>query len=452
MATPSANTRGRAPADFIWGTATAAYQIEGSINVDGRGASVWDTFSHTPGKILDGTNGDIACDHYQRWRDDVALMARLGLSGYRFSVSWSRVQPMGAGAVNKFGLDFYEKLIDALLENHITPFVTLYHWDLPQALQDNGGGWLNRDTASRFADYAEIVTRRLGDRVKHWITLNEPFIQMYYGYVTGEHAPGLTDVRNALPVMHHMLLGHGLALQPIRSNVADAQIGIAYSLAKVEPVTDHDADITIADHADAFINRIMLDPVLRGVYPDAISHLIPDGLVQENDLRTISAPTEMIGVNYYLRLLVRADSKAPLGYSIVPPASKDLTAMGWEVYPEGLDYWLHRVAKDYPDHNVYITENGTAFPDEIGADDQVHDPRRLEYLRDHTRVALAALADGVPLKGYFLWSLMDNFEWAMGFMPRFGIIYTDYVTQRRVIKDSGHWYGRLAAIGDPDEA
>ncbi len=440
----------RAPTDFLWGTATAAYQIEGAVSEDGRGPSVWDTFCHTPGAVERSETGDVACDHYHRWRDDVALMGDLGARAYRFSMSWPRVMPSGRGTVNAAGLDFYDRLVDGLLERDIVPFITLYHWDLPQTLQD-AGGWLNRDTARALADYAAVVTRRLGDRVRHWVTLNEPFINVYNGYVEGSHAPGLKGYEHYFPVAHHLLLGHGLALQAIRSEVRETRAGVAFSLAAVEPVDDHALNVEVVPLADAFTNRICLDPVLRGEYPVELRAMMPLDLVHGGDLATIGAPTDFIGVNYYIRQLVRATPLSPMpGFEVVPPATDDLTDMGWEQYPQGLAYWLRRAHEDYPGHDLYVTESGAAFPDAPGPGGVVSDPRRIAYLRDHIGVALDALAGGVPLKGYFIWSLLDNFEWVRGFFPRFGLIYTDFATQRRTIKESGHWYSRLIATGETE--
>jgi beta-glucosidase len=452
QATPQPAREPRAGRDFLWGTATAAYQIEGAYNEDGKGPSIWDTFTHTPGKTERGETGDVACDHYHRWEHDLDLMAELGLRAYRLSISWPRVIPQGRGAVNAAGLDFYDRLIDGLIARNIAPFVTLYHWDLPQALQDKGG-WQNRDTASSFVDYADVVTCRLGDRVKHWMTFNEPFIAADHGYVTGEHAPGLHDIRLYPTVTHHLLLAHGLGLQPIRENVPGSQVGIAFSLAEIQPATDRDADIEAAANCDAYMNTAYLDAVLRGRYPAFIAAQMPAEIVQGGDLATISGKTDFIGINYYMRLL--AEAKATdnfLGFDIAPWPAGPRTEMDWEPYPAGLAYWVRRIATDFPDHDIYITENGAAFPDVVGSDRQVHDPKRIAYLRDHTRAALEAMAEAnARLRGYFVWSFMDNFEWAHGTRPRFGLVYTDYATQERIIKESGRWFARLIASGDPDD-
>jgi beta-glucosidase len=385
----------------------------------------------------------------------VALVAQIGLRAYRFSIAWSRILPLGQGTVNQAGLDFYDQLVDTLLAQDIVPFITLYHWDLPQALQDAQGGWLNRDTAFHFQHYADVVTRRLGDRVQHWFTLNEPYICMEHGYVSGGHAPGLWGLDHALPVMHHLLLSHGLAIEPIRANVPQARIGIAYSLRQIVPYSDHEDDMAAVRRADAFNNTLCLDPTLKGSYPAAIADLIPAHLIQEGDMSIISRPVEMVGVNYYCRYRARANPQPQtIGYVFDPPKpdAPDLTEMGWEVYPPGLAYWIERIAQEYPDHDIYVTENGSAYPDTLEADGTVHDTLRTTYLQKHTRAALDALTGGAPLKGYFAWSFIDNFEWARGYTPRFGLVYNDYPTQRRVVKDSGHWYARLIATGSLDAA
>lgn len=449
MAEPTGDQR--ATQDFLWGAATASYQIEGSYNVDGKGPSIWDTFAHMPGKVERGETGDDACDHYRLWDHDVALMARLGLQAYRLSLAWPRIFPEGRGHMNPAGMDFYDRLIDALLAQHIVPFVTLHHWDLPQALQDQGG-WRNRDTACRMQDYADAVTARLGDRVQHWLTLNEPFISTQFGHVEGIHAPGLRDFANYFPVTHHQLLAHGLALEAIRANVKDAQAGIAFSIAEIQPATDRDEDEAAALQADALQNGAYLDTTLRGHYPKLLEPFIPPDLIQSGDLDSISQPTDLIGVNYYLRLLVKAQRNEALpGYTVAPWPPGPRTEMGWEVYPEGLGRWLRRIARDYPDHAIYITENGAAYPDERGPDDTINDPQRIAYLRAHIQTALDAKAAGVPLRGYFAWSLLDNFEWQYGYRPRFGLIGVDFATQERTLKASAQWYAMLIASGGLDK-
>jgi beta-glucosidase len=442
----------RADRAFLWGTATAAYQIEGGFNEDGKGPSIWDTFVHQAGKIERGETGDEATDHYRLWQHDLDLMAELGLRAYRFSLAWARILPQGRGAVNQAGLDFYDRLVEGLLARDIVPFITFYHWDLPQALQDKGG-WQNRDTAHFFQDYADVVTRRLGDRVRHWITLNEPYIAADHGYVTGEHAPGLHNINLYFPATHHLLLAHGLGLQAIRANVPDARAGIAYSLAEIQPVTDHSEDVESVALADAYMNGAYLDATLRGAYPAALERFIQPDLVQHDDLATISAPTDFVGINYYMRLLVRATPKTPLpGFEVVDWPAGPRTEMGWEQYPAGLAYWVRRIANDFPDHDIYVTENGAAFPDTLLPDGTVRDPQRTAFLRDHIRAALAEMASGAKLKGYFVWSFSDNFEWTYGTRPRFGLVYVDYATQQRTIKESGRWYARVIASGDPDDA
>jgi len=450
QATPQPQREARAGRDFLWGTATAAYQIEGAYNADGKGPSIWDTFTHTPGKIERSETGDVACDHYHRWEQDLDLMAEMGLRAYRFSLAWARIIPEGRGTLNGAGLDFYDKLVDGLLARNIVPFITLYHWDLPQALQDKGG-WQNRDTALSFVDYADVVTRKLGDRVRNWITLNEPFIVADHGYVTGVHAPGLSDLALFLPVTHHLLLAHGLGLQPIRENVPGSQVGIAFSLAEMQPATDRSEDIEATTIADAYLNEAHLGAVLRGAYPEPIAGLMPEEIVQSGDLAAINGKTDLIGINYYMRLLVRAQTNAP-GFTIADWHPGPRTEMGWEVYPEGLGHWVRRIAQEFPDHDIYITENGTAYPDVLDDEHHVNDLQRIAYLRDHTRAALEAMAaTNARLKGYFVWSFMDNFEWAVGFRPRFGLVYTDYATQTRYIKESGRWYSRLIEAGAPDD-
>ncbi|MFL5732929.1 MAG: GH1 family beta-glucosidase [Chloroflexia bacterium] len=433
------------PADFVWGAATASYQIEGGAKEDGKGPSIWDTFSHTPGKVKNGDTGEVACDHYHRWRDDIALMREIGLDAYRFSVAWPRILPEGRGQVNQAGLDFYERLVDGLLAADIQPFVTLYHWDLPQALQDNGG-WANRDTAHLFADYAEIVARRLGDRVPAWITHNEPWVMAFLGYLFGEHAPGLRDLDAAGRATHHLLLSHGLAVPRIREASPGAQVGITLSLSPAEPAGDSEADAQAAARADAFSNTLFLDPLGRGQYPSLVESFADQVKlpVEEGDLGIISVPIDFVGVNYYRRSVVRdAPGTGPLNMENVRP-SGEYTTMDWEVYPEGLRILLERLKRDYSFPAYYVTENGAAFPDVV-KDGAVHDDRRRAYLEGHFAAAGQAIGNGVPLRGYFVWSLMDNFEWAYGYTQRFGIVHIDYNTQQRIPKDSAHWYRQFLA-------
>ncbi|MBC7327645.1 beta-glucosidase [bacterium] len=435
------------PSDFYFGTATASYQIEGGWNEDGKGLSIWDTFSHTCGKIRDGSTGDVACDHYHLWEQDVALMKDIGCNAYRFSISWPRVLPQGKGRFNPLGMEFYDRLVDALLKAGITPFITLYHWDLPQALQDEGG-WAVRDTAYYFAEYASIVVHKLGDRVKHWITHNEPWVVAWIGYGWGEHAPGLKNERVAVQVAHHLLLSHGLAVEVIRDICPDGEVGITLNLSPVHPASDTENDKIAAVRHDGFLNRWFLDPIFRGHYPPDIMELSPIFLpeVQPGDMAIISRRVDFLGVNYYTRSIMKFNASAkPLQVEGVAPEGAEFTEMGWEIYPPGLYEILMRVQKDYNPPKLYITENGAAFADEISPDGGVHDPKRVDYLKKHFAQAHRAIEDGARLAGYFIWSLMDNFEWAHGFTKRFGIVYTDYATQRRILKDSALWFKKVIA-------
>jgi beta-glucosidase len=436
------------PEQFRWGVATAAYQIEGAVREDGRGESIWDRFCATPGKIKNGETGDIACDHYHLYPQDIQLMQEMGLRNYRFSIAWPRILPGGRGQVNAAGLDFYERLVDALLKAGIEPFVTLYHWDLPQALQDEVGGWASRETSAAFANYADVVSRRLGDRVKHWITLNEPWVSSFMGNELGVHAPGIQDSRTAWQVSHHLLLGHGLAVPILRANGGpDTRVGITLVLTPVESTTDSEEDRQLVQAADGKQNRWFLDPVFRGSYPQDVL----DILARENILPTIEAgdnaiiarPVDFLGLNYYFRTILHRHPDE--GFQMIQPEGAEITAMGWEVYPPGLHTLLSRLHNEYHVPAIYITENGAAFPDTLSSDSAVHDPRRLSYLREHFLQAQQAISEGVPLLGYFVWSLMDNFEWAHGYSPRFGTVYVDYPTQRRIVKDSGRWYSKVIA-------
>jgi beta-glucosidase len=436
----------RVPADFLWGGATASFQIEGATREDGRGASIWDRFCATLGKVKNGDTGDPACDHYHRYPHDVALMKSLGLRAYRFSIAWPRILPEGTGRVEEKGLDFYDRLVDELLAAGIRPFATLYHWDLPQTLQDRWGGWAGRDTAAAFVAYADVVSRRLGDRVKDWITLNEPWCAAWLGYGWGQHAPGLRDPQLAMTATHHLLLGHGDAVPLLRRNSPDARVGITLNLAPVHPATDSAADRATARLSDGLSNRLYLDPVFKGSYPtDVIDGLgVSAPSIQPGDLEAIRAPLDFLGINYYMRLVVQADPTgcSPRGESVrVEGAAR--TAMDWEIYPEGLHELLARVHRDYAPASMYVTENGAAFDDAVGPDGRVHDEQRRVYLEEHFAQAARAVAEGVPLQGYFVWSLLDNFEWAEGYNKRFGIVYVDYNTQERTVKDSGRWYADM---------
>jgi len=427
------------PANFIWGTATSAYQIEGAVSEDGRGPSIWDTFSHTPGKTKGGDHGDVACDHYHRYPEDIALMKELGVNAYRFSVAWPRILPEGRGRVNPRGLDFYNRLVDALLEQGITPWATLYHWDLPQPLEDQGG-WPSRETAYAFAEYADLVTRHLGDRVKHWITLNEPWCSAYLGYHAGIHAPGQQNFKHSIWASHHLLLAHGLAVPVIRRNVTGARVGITLNLSPGYPASPDPADVAAARRFDGFQNRWYLDPLYGLGYPADMLALYGEApSVQGDDLITIAAPTDFLGINYYSRAVVRNSDLEPYRFQYVR-VGEEHTDMDWEVYPEGLYDLLIRLGREYRPKAIYITENGAAYPDAVADDGGIHDLERVRYFQRHLALCLEALQHGAPLKGYFAWSLLDNFEWAEGYAKRFGLVYVDFPSQRRRIKASGYWF------------
>ncbi len=431
------------PATFAWGAATASYQIEGAVHEDGRGESIWDRFSHTPGRVRNGDTGDVACDHYHRYRDDVALLAGLGFNAYRFSVAWPRVLPTGTGAVNQAGLDFYDRLVDELLARDIAPFATLYHWDLPQALED-AGGWPVRGTAEAFADYAAIIAARLGDRVRSIATINEPWVAADHGYRNGVHAPGRRDPAAAIAAAHHLLVAHGLAMQAIRAAAPAALAGIVLNLGPIYPATLHPLDLEEADAEHRWLNRWFLDPLVGLGYP-----ALPgwpagpgDGLVRGGDLEVIAEPLDFLGVNYYSRNRVRSPLLPPLD----PAGDRtERTGMGWEVYPAGLGQVLEFVASRTGAVPLYITENGAAYP--VDDAQPARDPARVSYLRRHLDAALDALERGVPLRGYFVWSLLDNFEWAHGYGPRFGIIHVDYQTLERRVRDSARFMAAVARSG-----
>ncbi len=456
------------PPGFLWGAATAAYQVEGAGHRDGRTDSIWDTFARVPGAVLDGHDGDVACGHYDRYREDAALMRELNLGSYRFSTSWARVRPDG-GAPNPAGLDFYSRLVDELLANGVKPWLTLYHWDLPQALEDQGG-WTNRDTAFRFAEYAATVHDALGDRVKVWTTLNEPWCSAFLGYTGGIHAPGRQSKRDGLAAAHHLLLGHGLAVETLRSRDADLDLGITLNFTVPDPVDPDDpADVDAARRIDAQFNRIFLDPIIRGAYPeDLLADVAPYGLldhVRDGDLATISAPIDALGVNYYHGELVgaRPHPDAPRGEAPVGrptsspfPAAEGVhnhrrglpvTSMDWEVQPEGLTRLLLRLQRDYTGPAgvaLYVTENGAAYDDVPDADGFVQDDERREFFDLHLRAVHEAVRRGVDVRGYFAWSLMDNYEWAWGYHQRFGIVRVDYETLERTPKASARWYATVA--------
>ena len=456
------------PPGFLWGAATAAYQIEGAVSEGGRTPSIWDTFAHTPGRVANGDTGDVAVDHYGRFRDDVALMAELGLTSYRFSVSWPRITPAVTadelGPVNDEGIAFYADLVDTLLDAGITPAVTLYHWDLPQTLED-AGGWALRATAERFGEYARVVAAALGDRVPLFITLNEPWCSAYLGYASGVHAPGRTDPAAALTAVHHLNLAHGLAARAVRAAAPAARVGVTLTLAWVRPETDSTADLDAARRCDGLANRVFLDPILHGRYPvDVVADTATAsgwGFVEHGDMETIAAPLDVLGVNYYSPLHVRhwtrerpRETADGHGDSAATPwiACDDVefphrpgakTAMGWGIDPRGLTELLLRVGRERPDLDLVVTENGAAFPDEVGADGVVHDDDRVAYLRDHLAAVHAAIAEGARVTGYCVWSLLDNFEWAWGYGKRFGIVHVDYATLERTPKDSARFYTRV---------
>jgi beta-glucosidase len=450
------------PKGFLWGASTSAYQIEGGVDEDGRGRSIWDTFAHTPGKVVGGENGDVAADHYHRIAEDVGLMSELGLRAYRFSIAWPRVVPAGRGAVNERGLDFYRRLVDLLLDAGIEPLPTLYHWDLPQPLQD-AGGWPVRDTAYRFAEYAAVVFDALGDRVGRWLTLNEPWCTAFLGYGQGRHAPGIHDAQQSIAAVHHLLLGHGLAVEELRRRSPQAEIGPALNIEPYRPAGDDPNDVAAAVLADGMHNRIFLDPLFRGAYPgDVLDHLaalVDLGHIRPGDERTIAARNDFLGVNYYRPGLVRARAGAAAEWSTWPGDGRidavaqqaPRTAMGWPVDASGLLELLLRLRAEL-DVPVVITENGAAFDDVLAADGSVHDHERVGYLDQHVRVVHEAIQSGVDVRGYCAWSLLDNFEWAEGYAKRFGLVYVDYETQRRIPKDSARWYSGLIAANGLDGA
>ncbi len=431
------------PKGFIWGIASSAYQVEGAWNEDGKGVSIWDTFSHTPGKIVNDENGDVAIDHYHRYKDDVAMMADLDLRHYRFSTAWTRILPDGTGAVNPKGLAFYDRLIDALLKKGIEPYLCLFHWDLPQKLQDKGG-WTRRETAYAFAEYARIVTRHLGDRLHVIMTHNEPWVAGFVGHFLGMHAPGSRDLGSAVRAIHHILLSHGLAAEAIRAEAKKPiQVGITLNLNPVYPASDSKKDQEAVQRVDAIMNRIVLDPLLKGTTPIEeykIIKTLTGGLIQPGDMEKIRT-LDLLGINYYSRAVVKHTAKVPLiNIEQVHPVGNEYSGM-WEIFPEGLHTLLTRIQKDYePACALMITENGIPVPDGLDMDGRVRDERRIRYLKSHLHQVWRAIQDGVPVKGYFHWSFMDNFEWALGYGQRFGLVYVDFKTQQRTVKDSGRWF------------
>lgn len=442
------------PENFLWGAATASYQVEGAAFEDGRGESIWDRFSHTPGNVLDGDTGDVACDHYHLWQDDIELMKQLGINAYRFSIAWPRIFPRGDEQFNQAGVDFYSRLVDGLLQAGITPMATLYHWDLPQPLQD-AGGWPARSIVPAFVNYVNRVTRSLGDRVKMWATLNEPSVSAFMGYEYGRHAPGIKDKRQAILAAHHLLLSHGQAVPVIKANVPDAKVGIVINLSDTMPASDAPGDIAGYHIFDGVLNRWMLDPLFGRHYPaDVVSYYAEKGFllakeldfVQEGDMKTIAAPMDYLGINYYSRAVVtgKLDEKGNLeSFGFDKPTQSEYTDYNWEVYPHGLQEILTRVYSTYRPKEIYVTENGAAYNETPDAEGKVHDQRRVAFIEKHLESARQAISNGVPLCGYFAWSLMDNFEWGVGYSQRFGMIFVDYATRRRYPKDSYWAYREL---------
>jgi beta-glucosidase len=426
------------PTDFVWGASTASYQIEGAVDEDGRGKSIWDVFSHTPGRVKNGDTGDAACDHYHRWREDIALLSDSNFSAYRFSTAWPRILPSGSGAVEQRGLDFYDRLVDGLVANGLTPWLCLYHWDLPQALHEQGG-WVDRDTCAKFADYARVVVQRLGDRVKHWATFNEPNVHALFGYGTGVHAPGLKGPPNTLAAMHHLNLAHGRGVQVLRAERADLNIGTIISLQPTRPSSDNADDRCAAELFDAMWNGACPDPSMKGAYPDLVATDFAP-FIATDDFTTMRQPIDYLGVNYYSPTYVAHAPESLFGAWFGPaPAGMRCTAMGWPIDAGGLTKELIRLRDSYDNPELYVTENGACFDDLLAADGTIRDDDRIAYLRDHINAARNAIAAGVKLRGYFVWSLLDNFEWAEGYSRRFGVVYVDYKTLRRIPKASYHW-------------
>ncbi len=448
------NTEIAFPRNFFWGAATASYQIEGAWNQDGKGESIWDRFAHTPGKIKNSDNGDVACDSYHRWREDIALLRAMNVNSYRFSVSWPRIQASGAGAANPKGVDYYSRLVDALLEAHIRPMVTLYHWDLPQALED-AGGWPNRDTASKFADYAELVARALGDRVTDWILLNEPLAFTYNGYLDGTHAPGRNSVIDFLRASHTVNLAQAGGFHALKATQGSSRVGTAFSMSACEPATDSESDRGAAERCHAITNLWFLEPALKGKYPDALSFL-PETVmkIKAGDYDKIRAPLDFIGINLYYRTTASATGalerftnaeKWLLPVKMAAGNQGPKTGNGWEVWPQALYDVVTRISRDYNHPQIEVTESGCAYNDAPSAYGLINDTNRIEYHRQYLHALGRAIADGADVRGYHTWSLLDNFEWAEGYSQRFGLAYVDYKTQQRTIKESGRWYARVAA-------
>lgn len=449
------------PANFLWGSATSSYQIEGAWAEDGKGLSIWDVFTHSPGNIKDDSNGDVACDHYHRMQSDVQLMKELGHRAYRFSLCWPRILPTGRGRTNPAGMDFYNRLVDSLLEAQITPFLTLNHWDIPQSLQDEGG-WTARSTVEAFVEFAGVASQALGDRVRFWITHNEPSVIGACGYLWGVHAPGIKDqYTEALKVTHHLLVSHGGAVPVIRQNSPGAEVGITINLMQCTPASDSAYDADACRLSDGIWNRWFLDSIYGRGYPQDIleyyidSNFLPAGLdfVAEGDMQAIAVPTDFFGLNYYSRTVVRSD-KVPESenspQTVFQAPEHEWTDMGWEVYPQGLTTILKRLGEEYPVKKIYITENGASYPEGPGPDGCIHDERRIDFLRRHFIAAHRAIQEGAPLAGYLAWSLMDNFEWGEGFTQRFGLVWVDFQTQQRIPKDSARWYKNVIEANGVD--
>lgn len=433
------------PKDFLWGTATAAYQIEGGACADGKGPSIWDRFCQKEGTIQDGHTGDIACEHYYRYLDDVELMGELGIHSYRFSVSWPRIFPEGKGKKNQKGLDFYKRLIHALLKKGIKPALTIYHWDLPQALQ-NRGGWPNRDTAYYYQEYAACLFQEFGDVVPLWITHNEPWCASFFGYGLGEHAPGERDLSKAIFASHHLLYSHGLAVKAFRELGLRGEIGITLNLSPFLPASEREEDLEAVRRADGFLNRWFLYPIFKGEYPSDIIQLLSRmGIappLEGKDLALIAAPIDFLGVNYYFRQFIGHDEEEEY-FQIKPhPGPGPVTEMGWEIHPRSLYHLLQRIHREFGEIPLYITENGASFPDVLEGK-RVHDTKRIDFLKGHLLEAARAIQDGIPLRGYYQWTFMDNFEWAFGYNRRFGLFYVDFETRERIWKDSAFWYKEL---------
>ena len=442
------------PKGFFWGAATAAYQIEGAWNEDAKGESIWDRFAHTPGKIKNGDTGDMACDSYHRWREDIALLRAMNLNSYRFSISWPRIQPVGTGPANPQGIDYYSRLVDALLEARIRPFITLYHWDLPQTLE-GAGGWPNRDTASRFADYVEVVTRALGDRVSDWMLFNEPLAFTYKGYLDGTHAPGRTGLINFLRASHSVNLAQGLGFRALKAARPSARVGTAFSMSSCDPATGTEDDILAAERAHAITNLWFLEPALNGRYPQALAFLPEMTMgVKPGDLDKMRAPLDFIGINLYYRTIASAPTAMerlthaqqwlfPVKMGVGEQGPK--TDIGWEVWPQAMYDIVTRISRDFNRPQIEITESGCAYNDGPDASGVIRDTRRIAYHRQYLQALARAIADGADVRGYHAWTLLDNFEWAEGFSQRFGLAYVDFKTQQRTIKESGRWYAKVAA-------